>query len=604
MSWSAGSTANEQEACFYCNKDAKKRFCCPRCAGPGQVPGKASYMLCDLCLAERACRYCQRRPEPQDAFTDPDLQSLQQGIASLEGSTTRHGDQGGPSVAEAESVAEALRSCPASAKSPEFWILVEISCVLLYRSPARIKGIQEDGYDGRREPFYIRPGAPEFLREVSRLPQARLALTTTMRPATYQPLLECLAQAAFGGSTWDEASYPLFDNRDVKSHRQFSDGREAPAIDVTGVRRYALDVLGHEMKQEHIILVQSLKEVVSETCWWPNVLLIPAMLPSDLLVAPDVLRTELQQALRYLRLKLLDGSADIRQTLLQAPCSFDRPCKDLALDMDERPPWASEADYAGQPVAKDEDGLEKDSGVRTEGSDGHEWRVLGPSQRSKYEWNGVRFHSFPASCNSKSRFEVTVVQGLVRLGWSTAHGSLDLGKDRGEGFPHVGYGGTGKVCVCGAFSNYGESFGQGDVISCELFLSQGRWAAAFAKNGSVMGQVDPFGTPGCADDMYPHITGKTSFEVKVCLAPGDFKAHGATGRASGEAWVQFASEEIAAQARAGKDRQMIGTRYIEVFPSTAHEAAKASSRPTQERGVRGAPSAVPTQQLQVNQALA
>jgi len=80
---------------------------------------------------------------------------------------------------------------------------------------------------------------------------------------------------------------------------------------------------------------------------------------------------------------------------------------------------------------------------------------------------------------------------------------------------------------------------------------------------------------------------------------------GATGRASGEAWVQFASEEIAAQARAGKDRQMIGTRYIEVFPSTAHEAAKASSRPTQERGVRAAPAAVmPTQQLQVNQALA
>ncbi|CAE7442086.1 Hnrnpf [Symbiodinium sp. CCMP2456] len=79
---------------------------------------------------------------------------------------------------------------------------------------------------------------------------------------------------------------------------------------------------------------------------------------------------------------------------------------------------------------------------------------------------------------------------------------------------------------------------------------------------------------------------------------------GATGRASGEAWVQFASEEIAAQARAGKDRQMIGTRYIEVFPSTAHEAAKASSRPTQERGVRGAPSAMPAQQMQVNQALA
>mmetsp|Transcript_42926 Transcript_42926/g.80095 ORF Transcript_42926/g.80095 Transcript_42926/m.80095 type:complete len:285 (-) Transcript_42926:48-902(-) len=69
-------------------------------------------------------------------------------------------------------------------------------------------------------------------------------------------------------------------------------------------------------------------------------------------------------------------------------------------------------------------------------------------------------------------------------------------------------------------------------------------------------------------------------------------SEGATGRASGEAWVQLASEDLAAQARAAKDRQTIGTRWIEVFPSTAAEAANANSRPTQDRSLRGGIPAV------------
>jgi len=67
---------------------------------------------------------------------------------------------------------------------------------------------------------------------------------------------------------------------------------------------------------------------------------------------------------------------------------------------------------------------------------------------------------------------------------------------------------------------------------------------------------------------------------------------GATGRPSGEAWVQFSSEAVAAQARMMKDRQKIGNRYIEVFPSTAMDASKATSRPMQDRAMRGGKGAV------------
>ncbi|CAJ1384301.1 unnamed protein product [Effrenium voratum] len=56
-------------------------------------------------------------------------------------------------------------------------------------------------------------------------------------------------------------------------------------------------------------------------------------------------------------------------------------------------------------------------------------------------------------------------------------------------------------------------------------------------------------------------------------------SEGATGRPSGEAWIQLFNE----------DRQKMGHRYIEVFPSTAMDAGKATARPTQDRAAfRGA----------------
>ncbi|GKB87669.1 heterogeneous nuclear ribonucleoprotein H2 isoform X1 [Tanacetum coccineum] len=52
------------------------------------------------------------------------------------------------------------------------------------------------------------------------------------------------------------------------------------------------------------------------------------------------------------------------------------------------------------------------------------------------------------------------------------------------------------------------------------------------------------------------------------------------GKATGEAYVTFQSTEVAKQAMA-KDKKSIGSRYVELFPSTHDEARRAESRSRQ-----------------------
>uniref|UniRef100_A0A1D1ZLD8 Heterogeneous nuclear ribonucleoprotein F n=2 Tax=Anthurium amnicola TaxID=1678845 RepID=A0A1D1ZLD8_9ARAE len=54
----------------------------------------------------------------------------------------------------------------------------------------------------------------------------------------------------------------------------------------------------------------------------------------------------------------------------------------------------------------------------------------------------------------------------------------------------------------------------------------------------------------------------------------------ADGRATGEAYVEFTSAEEARQAMS-KDKMMIGSRYVDLFPSTPEEAKRAESRSMQ-----------------------
>ncbi|KAJ8771067.1 hypothetical protein K2173_023392 [Erythroxylum novogranatense] len=52
------------------------------------------------------------------------------------------------------------------------------------------------------------------------------------------------------------------------------------------------------------------------------------------------------------------------------------------------------------------------------------------------------------------------------------------------------------------------------------------------------------------------------------------------GKATGEAYVEFVSADEAQRAMS-KDKMMIGSRYVELFPSTADEARRAESRSRQ-----------------------
>ncbi|XP_054825646.1 uncharacterized protein LOC129323104 isoform X3 [Prosopis cineraria] len=52
------------------------------------------------------------------------------------------------------------------------------------------------------------------------------------------------------------------------------------------------------------------------------------------------------------------------------------------------------------------------------------------------------------------------------------------------------------------------------------------------------------------------------------------------GKATGEAYVEFVSAEEAKRAMC-KDKMTIGSRYVELFPSTADEARRAESRSRQ-----------------------
>ncbi|KAI8744695.1 heterogeneous nuclear ribonucleoprotein U protein 1 isoform X2, partial [Biomphalaria glabrata] len=92
-----------------------------------------------------------------------------------------------------------------------------------------------------------------------------------------------------------------------------------------------------------------------------------------------------------------------------------------------------------------------------------------------YMWSGVR--AMYGVQKGKIAYEIKVLENLnvehvrdeqnphiLRLGWSVNTTSLDLGEQELS----YGYDGTGKSCTGNTFSDYGQSFGPGDVITAYL----------------------------------------------------------------------------------------------------------------------------------------
>ncbi|XP_040179190.1 heterogeneous nuclear ribonucleoprotein U-like protein 1 isoform X3 [Rana temporaria] len=103
---------------------------------------------------------------------------------------------------------------------------------------------------------------------------------------------------------------------------------------------------------------------------------------------------------------------------------------------------------------------------------------------------------------------------VVRVGWSLDSCSTQLGE---EPFSY-GYGGTAKKSLNSKFENYGETFGENDVIGCFIdFEARGDIEISFSKNGRHLGPAFRVtrNTIG-SQALFPHIL------VKNCCVEFNF----------------------------------------------------------------------------------
>lgn len=142
--------------------------------------------------------------------------------------------------------------------------------------------------------------------------------------------------------------------------------------------------------------------------------------------------------------------------------------------------------------------------------------------RSDREWGGVRgTKGVPLGVASSGRpgkvfYEVLVEdEGLCRVGWTTKHGSLELGTDKES----YGYGGTGKKSHAKKFEDYGETYGLHDVIGC--WLDVGTRTLGFTKNGVDLGMAYEVGKN--VRMLYPAVTLKNA-QVQVDFEETRFPA--------------------------------------------------------------------------------
>ena len=145
--------------------------------------------------------------------------------------------------------------------------------------------------------------------------------------------------------------------------------------------------------------------------------------------------------------------------------------------------------------------------------------------RSERSWAGVRGTVGVAS--GRHWFECAVQDdGLVRVGWSSAAASLELGTDS-HGF---GFGGAGMKSHANAFTAYGARFGAGHSVGCFLDADAGQ--LSFSLNGQ------PLGT---AFELPDHLRGAVLYPT-VCLKNAEAKVNfGASQFAypppAAEAWL-------------------------------------------------------------------
>ena len=108
---------------------------------------------------------------------------------------------------------------------------------------------------------------------------------------------------------------------------------------------------------------------------------------------------------------------------------------------------------------------------------------LTASSAAEKQWAGAR--ATHGVKGGKCYYEAIISgAGICRMGFSTMAAHHELGRDA-HGF---GYGGTGMKSLNNSFEQYGEKYGNGDVIGCAVDLEETA-SISFYKNGVSLGEA-------------------------------------------------------------------------------------------------------------------
>jgi len=133
-------------------------------------------------------------------------------------------------------------------------------------------------------------------------------------------------------------------------------------------------------------------------------------------------------------------------------------------------------------------------------------------------WSGVR--ATVEVLKGQYFYEVEVVRGLIRVGWSAASSKLELGME----YRSFGYGSTGKKSTNRQFEDFGGAYEEGDVIGC--LLDRETQTISFSKNGRGLGVAFTLPEDLHSVGLKPHICGK-DFAAAVRLdGPMEYPVEG------------------------------------------------------------------------------
>lgn len=193
--------------------------------------------------------------------------------------------------------------------------------------------------------------------------------------------------------------------------------------------------------------------------------------------------------------------------------------------------------------------------------------------REQRAWQGCR--STLGVSEGKVYYEAIVTdEGLCRVGWATAHGSLELGTDKNS----FGFGGTGKKAYAKQFDDYGEAYGKGDAIGCYLDLDAG--VVGFSKNGVYLDDAYEVSQDMLGKTFYPAVVLKNA-EMQFNFGDQLFKfapedGFGYVAIAKAKNLIEASISTVARPSKTGSPRALIIEPARELAQQTSDNISKFS----------------------------